>query len=147
MQTIRLVGVLEDGTTRAPQMPLNTATTVLIPQFADVRIEVEVFNAAGVPVDVSAIGAAAAFLPIQRELPPCSKQPELTVVGVWGGAPGPRNLLVFSISATDTTPANGFSLGRYFFDIWVKFTSGPFAGRWQIVRPSTLVLQVGLSRP
>jgi len=47
------------------------------------------------------------------------------------------------------TPADTHTmdLGDYFFDIWVKFTSGPYNGkRYPVVRPSTFRLVPGVTR-
>ncbi len=144
-QTIQLVGVIEDGSDRSPLLPRNTATTILLPQFAPVKIDVLVRTAAGAEVDLtaSAPSAASAQLTFQRQLDPCQRIPELKMLGAWAGAPNDRSLLRFGMTPAMTRQLD---LGRYFFDVWLTLLAGPFTGRWQIVGISTAVLQAALQR-
>lgn len=143
-QTLYVTGVVEDGSARDPALPRNTATTVLMPQFASVGLNVLVFSASGAPIDLSSAGSPpVGTFTMQRVLDSCQKLPEQQLTGAWAGAPGAKNLLLFSILPKHT---RHLALGRYFFDVWLTLPAGPLTGKWQIVGTSVVVLQAALQR-
>jgi len=136
-QTLYLIGLYDNGEQFSPRMPSNTARTISVPQFGTITIYVDVYYPSGVPVDLTALSAVVLTFTMQSVIDPEKDTPDLQAFGTL--APnGPKNRSIFTLTP-DMTQIN---LGRYLFDVWLEHS----LGRFQIMRPGTVVLQPGLAR-
>lgn len=72
-----VVGVVEDGSTRASFLPTNTRQTLKLPLATDVTIRLSVYYASGVPVDLSSLSTGL-LLTIKKHLYDTQAQLALT---------------------------------------------------------------------
>jgi hypothetical protein len=138
-QISNLLGVLDDGTNLAPDVPRNTATTVQITQFGTATIYVDVVYNSGAPVDIEKMIGWVAKLSVNRNIDPCIRFPDIHKLGTLVPGIAYKRRLQFTLVPADT---RNLALGRYFFDVWLGV---PGAQQWQIIRVSTLILTPGLA--
>lgn len=136
-----LLGIVEDGTQRSPELPRSAATTILIPQNAPAQLDVVLYYASGVPVQpgVGALASWSATMAISLNADPCQVIPDVELAGTLVALDAYRNRLRFQLLASHF---RGKPLGRYLFDVWL--ISG--TQRWQVVPVSALILTAGLLR-
>lgn len=141
-QTVKLIGVVDDGAALDPMLPRNTATTITIPRNGDVVVELDVFLNSGVPVTLGSglFATWTAIFTAARNLDDCQRVFEIQVAGLKDSTQ--PNRIIFRLPGTRT---RDLPLGRYLFDIWLN-TTAPENKRWQVVKVSALILQPGLVR-
>ena len=140
LQKLSLLGVLDDGSNFDPRVPVNTATTITVPQGGTVVVDVAVVYNSGVPVSIATFPAWAATLQVRDNLGGnLDCPPETTATGVLMLSEA-KNLLRFTLSSKDL---RRMPPGRYFFDVWLKSTNGTNVSRWQLIRMSAFVLLAG----
>ena len=138
---IEVLGVLEDGSLRAPEVPIATAHTVLVPQWADVTLRLAIVYPSGVPVRIAGLTSPVFTLTVQQSIDPCQKVPDFHTSGVPLALARDGNVVDFSITKNDFRQK---TLGRYFWDVWLAATG---LGRQQVVAPGAWVLTGALGRP
>jgi hypothetical protein len=118
---IRLIGIVEDGTTRRVGVPTNSAKTIAVVRGETTTIEVEIIN----PGDVrQSPGATDSVIMTISKRP--GYGPTLTKTAVVTG-----NVATFSISPSDL---KNFKVGKYVYDVWWTVLAG---GRSNIIKMST----------
>ena len=142
MQTVKLIGVVDDGSIFGSGVPENTARTIQLPLMSSITLEVAIVYSSGVPVDLSAlsVGWAGYFTVVQH---PCSCEQmqgrydyQLSSTTIKSET---RNVLVFSIPST---ALRKLIAGRWFYDISISGTGF----KWQVIRISGLHLEAALRR-
>lgn len=129
-QVIKLVGVIDDGTPRHPEIPRNTAREIQFPRLADVRIELDIFNNAGARVS----GGTALKMTIQARTTPGAPGPTLEKAGTIVD-PGTGTI---TIAGADTVM---FQPSRLYFDVWLTVN----AMKYQIVRAGIVRLEPNIT--
>lgn len=137
MSNVRITGVLEDGTNRAPDIPRNTATTIKLQRFADASIFVRARRPSGVGINFNSFTTWTAYLTIVRQLEPCQAIPDLRVTGTLQPLDPEAPVLLFTISKNQFRKLDP---RRYFFDVALVADGSQF----ELVRVGALIVQPGL---
>ena len=143
MQTIRLLGILDDGSPRDLLVPHTSAKTISFPLSSDVTVEVEVVNNAGVPVLLASSSPAwNSWFTIVRSPDSCEQAKGETDYQLASTTikAQTRNVIQFVIPRT---ALRRFMSGRYFYDVGLYFNGK----RYQVVRISGLHLEAALRLP
>lgn len=137
-QFINLLGVLEDGSDYAPDVPKNTAQPFSFPRLSDVLITLQVVHPDGTSVDMTASGVTAT-LAIRRDLPnDVVLIPDILKSGV--PKAGYPNTVTFAITPDDTKELGA---GGMYYD--VNVTSG--GKRYEVVQTAVATLTPVCSSP
>lgn len=108
MAVIFLTGVLEDGSTLAPTVPVNPRAELAVTQGTTTQVFVRITNRAGVPV----AGGSAATLRVKQR--PGDGISLVQLSGVWAPLLGGPGVVVFSFTPEMFATA---PWGRYVYDI------------------------------
>jgi hypothetical protein len=139
---VNLTGLIEDGSSRAPEMPRESATTFHLTAGQTSEVLLRLFYPSAVPVPVASweAGSWSARLAIACSVEACALRPDWSIAGALEAAPGAGNTVRFPVPAGTF---RGAQPGRYYADAWL--IRG--AERWQVLQLSGLILHAGLVRP
>jgi hypothetical protein len=140
VSVLRSIGVLDDGTPRAPNVTANTAATLRMVQGASVTMVLTVVDNAGAPVDLVRLAAVCTLtVKVSSGYAP----PVLTKTG-GVVTPAQVGVVAFTIAPADTRLArlpNG--PGRYVYDVWIAYGGN----RYQVVPMSPFLIQPAVAQP
>lgn len=129
---IKLVGVLDDGRRRDPNLPAYTAQEITIPSGADASVQVQLVYPDGTPMKVTGDYTLTV-----------KQSPFALRVGIGFTKSGTRvgDLVTFTLADTDTIV---MPPRRYVYDVWLTDADG---ARSQLVAVSPFIVLPTITRP